>query len=124
MTKEDEVKKQLKWRLSERPTVESIERLIALGVITKEEAKMLLLDEDEIRPKSLKDLENEIGLLRELVLDISKRQPFVINPIQIIERHVERYPTYPWTRPYAVFCSSNSTSNPTISVGTATIKNL
>lgn len=98
MTKEDEVKKQLKWRLSEKPTVESIEKLINLKIIDEKEAKQLLLDEEEVKPKTLLDLQTEIGLLRELVLDIAKRNPS--ETIKIIEKHIDHTPYYPWKYQY------------------------
>lgn len=97
MKKEDEVKRQLKWRLSEKPTVESIEKLVKLDIITREEAKQLLVEESEINPKTVRDLEKEMELLRELVLDIAKREP---ETIQIIEKHFDHTPYYPWKRPY------------------------
>lgn len=118
MTKEDEVKHQLKWRLSERPTVESIEKLVNLRVITTIEAKQLLVEEDEIRPKTFKDLEKEIELLRELVLDLAKREPK--TSIEIIERHFDHY--YPkyiptrqidpyWVEPLRWMCNTAETIN-------------
>lgn len=108
MTKEDEVKKQLRWRLSERPTVDNIEKLLSLGIIDKTEAKQIALEEDEIKVKSLKDLESEIALLRELVLELSKKQPQTI--VKIIESYPPRSVPYPmpWMKPYSIFCSSTN----------------
>lgn len=104
-TNEDEVKV-LKWRLSEKPTVESITQLLQTGIITKDEARQILLDETEINSKDFSDVLEEIKLLRTLVLEVASKEPNTI--IKIIESSpiVIRDYTRPWNNPYIAYCSS------------------
>lgn len=60
-------KKELKWRLKELPTGDEVAELVAQGVITKEEARKLLFNEDKEDSDKLKARHEEIKFLRELV---------------------------------------------------------
>jgi hypothetical protein len=88
--------KKLIWRLSAKPTVEDLKIAIEAGIISKDEAKqMLVKEEDEINidQDQLKDLKDELKLLRELVLsNINQKET------RIIEKHFhDYYPKYTWT---------------------------
>lgn len=112
----------LKWRLSERPSVDAIEKLLGAGIITKEEARQIILDESEVEPKTVEDLQHELRLLRELVLSLAARQPETV--IKIIEREIEKPYVKPyWSNPYMVWCSSttaNTVSDYTLAETTTT----
>lgn len=80
--------KSLKWRLSERPSVDNITDLVDAGIISKEEARQIILDTVEVDPITLEDLQSEVKLLRKLVLEIAERHPQTI--VKIIEKEVKK----------------------------------
>lgn len=86
----------LVWRLSDRPTPQSVIDLTNSGLITKEEAKEILfsLETDDTRDK--KSLESEIKFLRDLVAKLST--PQVI--LQTIREVQKPYYQQPWYQPY------------------------
>lgn len=106
--------KNLVWRLQEKPTPSDIALLVEKSIITKEEAKDVFFREDEkpkkATPSELESIKKEVELLRELVLEIGKKQPATIYPIIIREYEKTFWPSQPWTQPYITWCSSN-TSN-------------
>lgn len=108
MTKKDE--KILKWRLAEKPTAQNLQDLVKSEIITKEEARQILLDETQFNSKDFDDVLNEITLLRKLVLELSNIQPTTI--VKIVKEYVPHYPGS-WTIPYVSYCSATSgnTSN-------------
>ena len=111
------------WRLSTQPTVDEITTLLDKGVITKDEAKdMLFRNEEDIPKDQLKEIKDELKLLRELVLArISQKE------VEIIHHHQHDYwpqqvwyntPTIKpnWTYTYMSAATNNtSTSLPNIS---------
>lgn len=116
MKKQEEKKeKVLKWKLSEKPTADNISRLVSQGILNKEEARSIILDESELSSKDLKnidDLMKEVELLRKLFLESSRDN---IKVIKIIEKEIDRATSYPnyWTYPYTVWCSSVSSGTST-----------
>ena len=107
MKKNDE--KILKWRLSEKPTAASLQDLVKSQIITKEEARQILLDETEFNSKDFDDVLEEMKLLRKLVLEVAERQPQTI--IKIIESnpvYIRDYPRYPWIQPYVTWCANTA----------------
>jgi len=94
--------KTLKWRLSEKPTVENLTKLVYGGIITKDEARKIVLDESTVTQSDIESIKAEIELLRKLVLESNKNQAF----IKIIEKeipiYVERHKPYPWIYPYVI----------------------
>lgn len=100
--KKDE--KILKWRLSEKPTASSLQDLVKSQIITKEEARQILLDETEYNSKDFDDIMEEMKLLRKLVMELAEKQPQTI--IKIIESNpviIREYPQ-PWIKPYVTWC--------------------
>ena len=107
----------LVWRLTKLPTAEELKTLVDAKILTPEEVKQMLVrvedvDEEEkkIDRDELKELKEEMAVLRKLVLEISARTP---STITIIEREIERwkpwrYPQPWWTEPYYHLCSSLS----------------
>jgi hypothetical protein len=100
--------KSLKWRLKEAPTSEALGHLLAAGILTKEEARQIILDDGTVEPSDLETIKGELALLRQIVLDLSSRSPQTV--IKIIEREVDRWPNYQphFYNPYTVWCSSNA----------------
>lgn len=97
--------KTLKWRLDSRPTVEELLQLVDKEIITKEEAKQILITESDRDTKSYQD---EIKFLRELVEKLSNNQHSKI--VEII-REVDRpYAKRPWWQPYDVWCAATNDS--------------
>lgn len=120
MKKQEEKKDTvLKWRLSEKPTVDNVSQLVSQGILTKEEARSIILDESEVSSKDLKnvdDLMKEIELLRNLFLESQNNN---IKVVRIIERELNRYPSYEykWTYPYTTWCSSQTSgTNHTLTI--------
>ena len=106
MKKEEKI---LKWRLSEKPTASALEDLVKSQIITKEEARQIILDETEYNSKDFDDVLEEIKLLRKLVLELAEKSPQTI--IKIIESSpiIIREPyRNPWTQPYIAWCSNTA----------------
>jgi hypothetical protein len=109
------------WRLSSLPTVEDLKTAIEAGIITKEEAKDMLLREEEDVPKdSLKEVKDELKLLRELVLaGIGEKE------VKIIERHYHdswhRLPYFPsWGTMYCSTANNTNLTSGTLSLSCTT----
>ena len=78
------------WRLSKLPTVEELRELVKDKIITQEEAKEVLFDEESFIPegdRGERSLQSEIKFLRELVEKLSKSK----SEITTIIREVENY---------------------------------
>jgi len=103
-------KKELIWRLSSKVTVEEVLKLLDHKIINSEEARELIFrieEEKKLTPDAEKDLKDELKLLRDLVLELCKKN-IAIAPYVI--REVEIYPRQRWAEPYYVWCSSVSPS--------------
>jgi hypothetical protein len=59
-------KKELKWRLTDLPTGDEVASLVEQKVITTEEARQILFNEDKDSSTKVKELEEEVKFLREL----------------------------------------------------------
>jgi hypothetical protein len=115
--KNKEEEKILKWRLAEKPTAQALQDLVKSQIITKEEARQILLDEGEYTSKDIQEIKDEIALLRKLVLETSNG----LSVIKIIEREVPTWkPYWSWTNPYMTYCSSNG--NMLVGNGTTTLQ--
>ena len=97
----------LKWRLSKLPGVEELRDLIKDGVITKDEAREILFNQEDEITREKKDLESEIKFLRELVQKLSSNRSQVI--VETIREIEVPYKKYPWYNPYVIWCSSPNT---------------
>jgi hypothetical protein len=64
-------KTKLVWRLGERPTSEELRNLISDEIISKEEARKILFNEETQEDRDKKSLEEEIKFLRKLVEKLS-----------------------------------------------------
>lgn len=96
--------KKLKWRLSEKPTPDSVIKLIDSGIITKEEAKDILFTPDDQEERDKESLKSEIKFLRELVEKLSNNRSQIVTTIKEIE--VPRYRQWDWYQPYVTWCGT------------------
>ena len=89
----------MRWKLKNLPTPSDIATLIDKGVITKEEAREILFNPEEIDERSVESLKEEIKFLRELVEKLSNQNySKVIEIIKEVEKPV--YYRYPWWQSY------------------------
>lgn len=100
--------KQLKWRLGKLPTPDEVLKLVNDKLITKEEAREILFNEEEITERTPESLESEIKFLRELVEKLSKQDSTRV--VEIIKEIRVPYYQYQWTAPYATWCESITTT--------------
>jgi hypothetical protein len=74
----DDIKKnepKLIWRLSERPTVDNISKLVEQGIINQAQARKLLFEETtNSQIKTMEDVQKELVLLRRLVSEIAQKE--------------------------------------------------
>lgn len=104
-------KTNLVWRLPSKLTLDDIQKMIELKIISPEEAKELTFNSSDDNEK-VKALEEQVKFLKELVDKLSTQSP------QVIWRYVETYrPSYPvWStsnllgNAYTVLCSTASGS--------------
>lgn len=107
------MKKNLKWRLSKLPTAQELGELVDKEIITKEEAKQILVSEEDSRDeKSLKD---EIVFLRKLVDKLSEKETIIKTIEKVREPYYDKY----WYRPYEIYCGDSS--QPSFTPGTGKI---
>lgn len=85
------MKKNLKWRLKEQPSTESLRALVKDGILTKEQAKDILFTEEEDR--DIESLKQEIKFLREVIEKLGDRP-------QIVRLIKDKDYNYPWYSPY------------------------
>jgi len=112
--KKKEEEKILKWRLAEKPTAQALQDLVKSQIITKEEARQILLEEGEYTSKDLQEIKDELSLLRKLVLETSNST----HIIRIIEREVPTWkPYWGWTNTYMNYCSNNVLTSATTTGG-------
>jgi hypothetical protein len=105
--------KKIIWRLSEKPSTESLQKLVSSGILTKEEAREILFNEVEESDRSIDSLKEEIRFLREIIEKLSSRE-------KIVEVVKEYHYTQPWYQPYhywtmgttytAATCGGNTTT--------------
>lgn len=97
--------KTLKWRLDSRPTVEELLQLVEKEIISKEDAKQILVSEES---RDLKSMQDEIKFLREMVEKLSNSQHSRI--VEIIREVEKPYQKRPWYQPYDIWCSATNDS--------------
>jgi predicted nuclease of restriction endonuclease-like RecB superfamily len=85
MKKEDSVKTldevvekaTLKWRLSNKPTLQDVEKMLGLEIISKEEARKILFSEESTNDK-VKAHEEQVQFLQRVVDKLSSQPPQVV----------------------------------------------
>jgi hypothetical protein len=90
------MKKQIKWRLTKLPTTEELRDLVKDKIISQEEAREILFNEETEEDIKNEDLKAEIKFLREVVEKLSDKKT-IIETIQTV---IPVYKTYPFYQPY------------------------
>jgi hypothetical protein len=95
--------KKLIWRLSSLPTPTELTLLVEKELITREEAREILINEKDVTEPKSDELKSEIEFLRKLVEKLSSNQTS-----KVIE-YIQTYPSIrPWYQPYVTWCSPNN----------------
>ncbi len=96
----------LKWRLSKLPSVEELQNLVKDKIITQEEARGILFNQETEEDRDKESLKSEIKFLRETVESLSKN-----NHSKIVEVVKEVKPIWynqTWYKPYEIWCSNTT----------------
>lgn len=109
------MKKTLKWRLSELPTGDEVASLVEQKVITTDEAREILFNEEKEDSNKVAALKEEVKFLRELCDTLAAKS----NGWTTIIREYERYkPSYPiWYSSYGGIVNSTAGSTITTTGG-------
>lgn len=102
--------KKIIWRLSEKPSTESLQKLVSSGILTKDEARTILFNETDESERSVESYQQEIKFLRDIIEALSKKDKVV----EIIKEYHDIYPylTYRWYQPYYGWTTwGNATTN-------------
>ena len=105
----------LKWRLGKLPTSDEVLRLIDNKIITKEEGRDILFNQETEEDVNKKDLQEEIKFLREVVQKLSSNKTKIIEVIKEVQKP---YYQWGWYGPYATWCGT--TSGGSVGVGGTT----
>lgn len=76
--KQEEAVKKIKWRLGDLPTIGDLRDLVKDEILTKDEAREILLSFETQESTDKKGLEKELEYLRRLVEKLSERDPVVV----------------------------------------------
>lgn len=106
----------IKWRLGLLPTPDEVGMLTREGIITKDEAREILISHETEEDRDKKSLQEEIKFLRQLVQNISGNPSIIYRTIERIQ---QPYLTQPWYPAYQAYCSSATTANLSNSILTA-----
>lgn len=110
------MKTNLKWRLGKLPTSEEVRELVKDKLITHDEAREILFNNETIEEKSVADLKSEVKFLKEIIEKLSDRNK-IVEVIRTVEHH---YPQ-PWIQQYTTWCGSNVAQTMTSISGASSI---
>lgn len=96
-------KDKIVWRLGKLPTPAELQDLVKTEILTKEEAREILLNTETEEDRDKKSLESEIKFLRELVAKLSENRSKIVETIKYIEKPYFRYE---WYQPYQYYCNT------------------
>lgn len=94
----------IKWRLANRPTPDEVGMLYAAGLLTKEEAREILISHETDEDRDKQSLQEEIKFLRSLVSSLSARSS-IVEHIRTIQ---DPWHSKPWYVPYQAWCSTSA----------------
>lgn len=111
--------------MSSLPTPQEVALLVSEGILTKEEAREILISQETEEDRDKKSLQSEIMFLRELVEKLSNnRKTEIIRTIETVQTPYRRYD---WFVPYYQYTSAVATnavgSASTLTVGGSTTLN-
>lgn len=82
MTKKKTTKRNLTWKLENLPTASEVKELVETGILSKDEAREIILGNAESDKDKIEALETHVKFLEELVKDLAKnRSTTVYQPI-------------------------------------------
>jgi hypothetical protein len=84
----------LVWRLGKLPTVDEIKILIDNKIITQEEAREILFNQETVEDRDKESLKEEVKFLREMVDKLAEKQE-IARTIRILPRRET-----PWFKYY------------------------
>lgn len=99
------MKNKLKWRLGKLPSPDEVIMLVKDKLITNEEAREILFNEETEEDRDKESLQSEIKFLRELVNKIGSKN-IIVEQIRYIEKP---YQSWNWYPSYGTWCSSGNT---------------
>ena len=103
----------LKWRLTKLPTVEELTLLVEKNIVTKEEAKEVLFNNETER--DVESYKQEIKFLKEVIDKLGDRDRIVT----VVKEYVPHYITQPFYQPYWTYVTCQTTGgNITTTAGT------
>ena len=88
----------LVWRLGKLPTPDELRELVKDKIITQEEAREILFDQEDEDTKSLKE---EIKFLRQVVQDMGASKYTAV-----IRDYYPKFNNHGWYQPYYATCNS------------------
>lgn len=121
------MKTKIKWRLGELPTPSEVVGLLEAELLTKDEAREILISQETDEDRDKKSLQGEIIFLRELVQKLSNnRKADIVKEITVIERP---YIKQPWFQPYYAYANTSNgigyaTSTNAVALGSASATTL
>ena len=97
--------KKLVWRLGKLPSPDEVRELVKDKIITQEEAREILFNNETEKEVEEKDLKSEIQFLREIIDKLRK-----IGDRRDIEQIIIAVPytTQPWYPPYRHWCGGTT----------------
>lgn len=111
------MKNKLKWRLGKLPSPDEVIMLVKDKLITNEEAREILFNEETEEDRDKESLQAEIKFLRDLTNRLADSKSSIVEQIRYIEKPYQQWGWYP---SYGSWCATVPLSNGTIT-GTATV---
>ena len=105
--------KKIVWRLKDLPTGDEVAELVKVGVLTKDEAREILLVDDTSDPQKIKELEEEVKFLRKLADKLAGQGNHWTTIVREIGLYTPKYPTW-----YANYSNLQAPTYTTTTTGT------
>ncbi len=86
----------LKWRLTKLPTVDELTLLVEKNIVTKEEAKEILFNNETDESRDKDSLKDEIKFLRGMIEKLADKS----RVSSIVYEYRDMYPNVQWYTPY------------------------
>lgn len=99
-------KTKTKWRLSQLPEPSEVVELLKADILTKDEAREILISLETEEDRTKKSLQEEIKFLRELVAKLTTNRSVILEGIRYIEKP---YKQYDWYQPYYMYANAAQT---------------
>lgn len=107
------MKTKLKWRLGKLPTPSEVLELVKDKLITNEEAREILFNEETEEDIKVESLKEEIKFLRETIERLSDKKTISETIQVVIPKYITQpfyQPYYSWTYPNWSYCTTTGGS--------------